>query len=318
MNKDLLPKEGLWYKANLHCHTTLSDGRYTAEEIKKFYQEQGYSIIAYTDHDTYAYHKELSDEKFIAIAALEREIYQKEACPVFDHKKTYHFNFFDTNPELRREEKINKNMPEEKYDDIDYINQYIKEMNELGFLSCYNHPYWSLQTHEDYKDLKGLWGMEIYNYGCEVEGLYGYNPQSYDEMLRFGQRLFCVATDDNHNVESFDHPLSDSFGGYVMIKSTAFTYEAIIEALAAGEFYSSMGPEIYEFSLEGDKIKVKTSPVEKIFVSTQGRACLRKAAKPGETITEAEFTITGKEKYIRLNIKDHQGRHANSNAYFIS
>ena len=46
--------------------------------------------------------------------------------------------------------------------------------------------------------------MEIYNHGCEHDGLYGFNPQSYDEMLRSGQKLFTVATDDNHNMVPAD------------------------------------------------------------------------------------------------------------------
>ncbi len=62
---DLLPQTGTYYKANLHCHTTFSDGRLTPEEIKKAYQEQGYSVVAYTDHRNYQWHKELTDDKFL-------------------------------------------------------------------------------------------------------------------------------------------------------------------------------------------------------------------------------------------------------------
>ena len=51
MKKYLLPESGNFYKANLHCHTTLSDGRLTPEEIKELYKSQGYSIVAYTDHN---------------------------------------------------------------------------------------------------------------------------------------------------------------------------------------------------------------------------------------------------------------------------
>ena len=51
MRKYLLPKEGNFYKANLHCHTNLSDGDFTPEEIKEMYKTEGYSVVAYTDHD---------------------------------------------------------------------------------------------------------------------------------------------------------------------------------------------------------------------------------------------------------------------------
>ena len=51
MKTYLLPKEGNFYKANLHCHTTVSDGKRTPEEIKELYMRNGYSIVAYTDHE---------------------------------------------------------------------------------------------------------------------------------------------------------------------------------------------------------------------------------------------------------------------------
>jgi len=31
---DLLKKNGPFFKANLHCHTTLSDGHMTAQQVK--------------------------------------------------------------------------------------------------------------------------------------------------------------------------------------------------------------------------------------------------------------------------------------------
>ena len=46
MIKYLLPKEGKFYKANLHCHTTLSDGKLTPEQVKEEYMKRGYSIVA--------------------------------------------------------------------------------------------------------------------------------------------------------------------------------------------------------------------------------------------------------------------------------
>lgn len=188
--KNLLPQGVTYYKANLHCHTVLSDGKLTPLEVKELYQERGYSIIAYTDHRIYANHAELNDENFLAIAAMETDLNEfGNFGGGFDRIKTYHMNWFDTDPEFHKEEKAHLEQPRRRYHDIEGLNEYVEKMTQLGFLSCYNHPYWSLQTCEDYKDLRGLWGMEIYNHGCELDGLYGYHPQSYDEMLRSGQRL---------------------------------------------------------------------------------------------------------------------------------
>lgn len=314
----LLPKEGKFYKANLHCHTVLSDGRLTAEEVKKAYMEQGYSIVAFTDHRRYAWHKELDQEDFLSIAAYEVDINDFGKRPEdFSRLQTYHLNLYDTKPWENKEEKEQSILPQRRYRDITYINSYIEEMKEKGFLTCYNHPYWSLQTYDDYKDLRGLFAMEIYNHGCELDGLFGFNPQSYDEMLRSGQRLYCMATDDNHNWYPLDDPMSDSFGGFTMIKAEALDYACVMEALKRGDFYYSMGPQIHDVYVEDGELCIRTSPVEKIFVVQEGRNCHKAVAAPGETVTEARFRLTGKEGYIRVQCRDGRGLFAGTNAYFL-
>ncbi len=313
---NLLPEAGHFYKANLHCHTVDSDGRLTHEEVKAEYQKRGYRIVAYTDHRKYGWHRELCDREFVALAAMEVDINEHFKVPGdFSRVKTYHINLYDAMPEKYQEEKQRSPLPERKYYDMDYINDYIRKMKAYGFFACYNHPYWSLQNYEDYKGLRGFWGMEIYNYGCDLDGMYGFHPQSYDEMLRQGNRLFCVATDDNHNAFPFEDPLSDSFGGFTMVKAPELTYGAVTEALLNGNFYSSMGPEIHGLSVEDGVLKVETSPVDKIFVMTQGRNCYREAAVPGQTISGGSFSLNGTEGYIRVQIRDREGRYACSNAY---
>ena len=319
---ELLPKNVTYYKANLHCHTTISDGKMAPEEIKRHYQERGYQVLAITDHDRYGNHSELCDENFVAIAALETEINQAGDMS-WNYRRTWHMNWYDTCPERDAGIKKALTCPSEAYESLDQVNAYVKKMTELGFLGCYNHPYWSLQTCDEYTKLKGMWGMEIYNHGCEMGGLYGYHPQAYDEMLRSGQRLFCVAADDNHNSMAQDGGLYDSFGGYVMIGAVSLTYGGIMDALKKGHFYSCCAPDgqeeaprILELTCTGNRVHVKCTPADKIFLKTAGRNCHRAAARPGETITEADFELNGEEGYIRAEITDGKGRHTVSNAYF--
>ena len=141
--------------------------------------------------------------------------------------------------------------------------------------------------------------MEIYNHGCEHDGLYGFNPQVYDEMLRAGQRLYALSTDDNHDTRPIGDPLNDSFGGFVQIAAKELTYPAVMEALQAGRFYWSQGPQILGLSIEGGALKVKTSPVEKIFVTVEGRNSYKAVVAPGESLTEATFPLSGKEGWFR-------------------
>ena len=59
------------YKANLHCHTTCSDGRLTPQQVKDHYKAHGYSVIAFTDHNVLVDHSDLNDPDFLALTGIE-------------------------------------------------------------------------------------------------------------------------------------------------------------------------------------------------------------------------------------------------------
>lgn len=315
MKKYLLPNTGEFYKANLHSHTILSDGHWTKEQTKAEYKSRGYSVVAFTDHRYYAYHKDLQDDTFIPIAAFEADLNNNYDEKIgFQRVQTYHINFYDTCPE--KHEGFVALQPPQVYD-VNLLNKFIAQMAEDGFIACYNHPRWSLQTFDDYKNIRNVFAMEIYNHGCEHDGLYGYEPQAYDEILRQGVRLFCLATDDNHNSYPVDDPLCDSFGGATMLKMPTLTYDNVITALKNGDFYATTGPEINSLYIEGNKIYVECSPVKKIYVATEGRRCKHLSAKNGECITSAVFDLIGDEGYIRIDCEDANRAHAYSRAYFL-
>ena len=94
---DLLPREGNFYKANLHCHSVISDGRKTVEELKEFYKAHGYSVLAFTDHDVLLSHQDLTDDTFLALNGFEVEC--NEALPSKD-RKTAHICFVAGKPDL--------------------------------------------------------------------------------------------------------------------------------------------------------------------------------------------------------------------------
>lgn len=88
-----------FYKANLHCHTVLSDGTWTKEQVKAEYQKKGYSIVAFTDHRHYGWHPELQDDSFLPIAGFEADMDEPYSIPGdWNRCKTYHLNFYDTDP----------------------------------------------------------------------------------------------------------------------------------------------------------------------------------------------------------------------------
>lgn len=335
MRKYLLPKEGNFYKANLHSHSTLSDGKFTPEELKELYYKNGYSVFAYTDHDVFIPHHELSDENFLALAGFEAEFFIERGNPA---KKTCHICFIAKSPDMDIQPCYNEkdiiigNSPNYigkiKYDENEplfireyspeSINAMMKKAGDMGFFVTYNHPTWSQENYEQYSKYENMHAMEIYNNDCQILGYQSYVPGVYEDMLRLGKRIFVTSTDDNHNKFPQGHPKFDSFGGFTMIKAENLNYETVTDALFAGNFYASQGPEIYDLYIEDGKIHVKCSDADMILLNTVHRSAQSVYANPGESLNEASFAFEENDGYLRITIRDSKGKFADTNAYFLS
>ncbi|HHU16869.1 MAG TPA: hypothetical protein GXZ70_01405 [Clostridiales bacterium] len=138
-------------------------------------------------------------------------------------------------------------------------------------------------------------------------------------MLWNGKRLFVCATDDNHNRFPEGHPHCDSFGGFTFIKAKELKYEAVIKALEKGDFYASMGPEIYELYVEDGKVHLTCSPAQRIIMPPKGRNFSCVSAYEGESVTEAVFELgdLNYEEYFRFEVLDSRGRRAATRAILL-
>lgn len=97
-----------WCKANLHCHSTYSDGFYSREKIKEMYVKNGYQIVAFSDHEVFFDSSYLCDDEFVALTAAEYSIndtkpFYTSYCGLDNHIpyrdfKTIHLNFFAKDP----------------------------------------------------------------------------------------------------------------------------------------------------------------------------------------------------------------------------
>ena len=94
--KILLDKNKNFYKGNMHCHSTLSDGTFTPQELKKMYKEKGYSFLAITDHEHVNNNSYLDDEEFLTITSAEYAIkeFPKESTLVNLNMKVCHLNIY--------------------------------------------------------------------------------------------------------------------------------------------------------------------------------------------------------------------------------
>lgn len=331
MRKYLLPENGNFYKANLHCHTTVTDGELTPEEVKKLYMDHGYSVVAYTDHEIMVPHHDLTDENFVALTGVENS-FEEEGKSHFLQTKECHIGFIALNPEnvtqpcWHRTKYHNpkadawvtfdeKEPDFERYYTPECINEMIRIFREKGFFATYNHPVWSLEGYEDYMQYEGMSAMEIFNYSSALDGYADYNPNVYDDFLKKNKRMYVVATDDNHNRYPGTRKF-DSFGGFTVLKADKLEYRAITKALEEGHFYASQGPEIKALWYEDGMVHLECSPAEKIIFTVGQRRTRLIWTNEGEFVTEADFDINANDVYFRITVIDEKGRCADTNAYF--
>lgn len=329
MKKVLLDPSKNYYKANMHCHSNKSDGRMSVEEIKEHYKANGYSIVAFTDHEHIINNSYLNDDEFLAITSCELAV--KEYAHLFPSQKkdmkVCHLNLYAKDPDnidtpcynsvydqfapdFVKHEILHTCGEYERVYSSEGVSELIRIANEKGFLVSYNHPKWSLENATDYLGYKGLWGVEIYNYGGWVAGYYEYDINAYEDFLRDGQKLACVAGDDNHH-------LRDTCGGYVMINAENLEYKTIMEALENHNLYTSMGPVIHELYIENNKAYITVEKAECVIMSTKGRRIVKKEVENPQEKHKLEFEILPDDVYIRFDVVDEDGKRANTCAYFM-
>ncbi|MBR4419803.1 MAG: PHP domain-containing protein [Clostridia bacterium] len=336
MKKYLLPQNGNFYKANLHCHTNCSDGKLSPEEVKNLYKENGYSIIAFTDHDVLLSHTDLNDENFLALNGYEIEVNEEGDKP-WPKKKTCHmclialkpdnlkqvcyhreWYLFGNAPKFRDQLQFDENLPDfVRHYTPECINEIMKTAKENGFFVTYNHPTWSLEDYSNYINYTEMNAMEIINGSCLAAGYNEYNERVYSDFLNTGKRLFCIATDDNHNFHPFNSRNNDSCIGFTVIKAPSLNYCDITNALVNGDFYASEGPEIKELWYEDGKINITCSNADSIVLSTGIRRMEIKYAENGEFLTQATFNVQDLDNYVKITVTDERGKHAYTNAYFV-
>ncbi|MCD6361717.1 MAG: PHP domain-containing protein [Armatimonadetes bacterium] len=294
MNEDAFSVPGEWLKGNLHLHTTASDGLVTPQEAVELYQGAGYDFLAITDHNTVVDPTELDDLGMTLLPGVE------VAPKGGELGQTIHTVAIG----------LDECPPDPGNDDP---QPYISEISALSQFCFVAHPSWSSLTFRDILDLKGIYGLEVYNTVCHHGIGRGVSEVQWDDLLVRGRRLHGLAVDDAH------HKYEDRFYGRIMLKAADREPESIYAALRAGHFYATTGPIIESVEFEGDVIRIESSPCVEFFAICpqpgRGQGNWREGVF-GEVMTSCELHLSPDHRPVRIVVVDEQGRRAWSNPWY--
>lgn len=277
-----------YYKVALHNHTTLSDGRLTPEEVAERYKKDDYDAISFTDHWHFGESRELCGLHIIS--GCEYNIGGSETKGDVMHIVGFGMK---NDPKLPRDASR---------------QTVIDGINAEGGIAVLAHPAWSVNTVADAKALHGFTATEIFNSVSEWgQSLRAYSDHFVDACANEGLYYSILATDDAHYYNC------DECKGWVMVKADELTDEAIVSAIKRGDSYASQGPHVNAYMKDG-VLKIETSPCEVIAVLSNG-AWLPNRVKRGEGITEFEYVPKDMERWLRVEVRDKDGKRAWSNIF---
>ena len=292
-------------KGGLHCHTTRSDGHCTPEETMKLHKENGYDFLAITDHRIYNYTNFAPETGITLIPGMEVD---NAGIPCKSGFRCYHSVCIGPAQEDGNGYAQDEIVPTVQAPDQESFQRFLDEIHAKKNLTIYCHPEWSSTPARFFEKLKGNFAMEIWNSGCVIDNDMDKDAAYWDELLGQGSRIFGVATDDGH-------PIYHQCKGWVMVNAEN-NVNAILKALENGAFYSSTGPEIYDFYIKDGKAVVECSPSATIRVHCDCHPTRLHRAEVGQALTRAEFDVSD-YPYVRISIIDEQGRFAWTNPIFL-
>jgi hypothetical protein len=283
---------GKWLKGNTHIHSIVSDGALNFQQLANLYGKTGYDFLCRTDH--WIASNANGDAQPGGMVWLDGiEVDERDEAGSYYHVVC-----------LGKFEKITRTMR---------LDQAVQAAREQGGLAILAHPHWTGNTFDE--ALRYTFdGVEVYNNVCQWMNGKGFGGAYWDAMLAYNPATLAFASDDAH-LTSNDPSWN---GGWIMVNAAERKAGPILEAIRAGNFYASTGPEFLSLQADGQRVKVETSPVRAIRLVGPKYLCHKFLATEGETISSAEFDVPESWAGAYIQIEDEARRMAWSNPLFIS
>jgi hypothetical protein len=266
---DPYASSGSYRKAQLHCHTTRSDGREAPRAVLERYRAAGYAFVVFTDHNTITVCEDLNDGTFLALPGVETTV----ARPVRP-----------LGPHMGRLGAPGSLVPRGAQACIDATVA-------AGGVVSLHHPTWNgnLGTGRwalrEMLALRGYHLVEISNHHSGTEA----DVRRWTAVLRHrgpDAAVGGVAADDLHHLRDID-------AGWIMVKTPAVAPAPFLGALRSLAFYASTGPAA-DFGVRDGVIAVETDASRIRFIDGCDRV---RAELPASSAT---YEPAGDEQFVRV------------------
>ena len=299
-----------WYKGNIHTHTTESDGDASPEVVVRWYRRHGYDFLVLSDHN----HLTILDYGSGKRRLKRPLMIPGEEISVNLHGGTVpiHINGIGISRLVE---------PIDAGDVAGTIQANVDAIVQAGGIASINHPNfkWAFD-HEAIKQVTGASLLEVFN-GHPLANVHGgpgvfSNEQIWDGVLSAGRAIFGVATDDSHNYSDFSPAMSNPGRGWVVVRAAELSSEAIVEALASGDFYASTGVTLTELEVSGESIRLEIEQERDFVYATRftGRDGAPLAESAG---LKATYHMRGDEGYVRATVASSSGATAWTQPTFV-
>jgi hypothetical protein len=260
---------GTYRKAQLHCHTTRSDGRDDPRTVLERYRATGYTFVVFTDHNCVTVCDDLNDGAFLALPGVETTIPRP---------------FRPLGPHMGR-----LGVPGSL--EAHGAQACIDATVAAGGVVSLHHPSWTGNFGT------GRWPLDemLALHGYHLVEISNHHSGTYADLRRWtavlrrrgaAAAVGAVAADDLHRGRDLDT-------GWVMVKTSAVAATPFLDALRSLSFYASTGPAA-EFGVRDGTITVETDAPAIRFVDAAD-AVRAEAAGPA-----AAYEPAGDERFVRV------------------
>ncbi|MEN3284462.1 MAG: hypothetical protein V7607_5602 [Solirubrobacteraceae bacterium] len=270
-------REGRFFRGNLHCHSTRSDGRLDPEQVVLAYKRLGYDFICLSDHFEAEFGWQVTDTSAWRDRAFTTIIGAELSRP---------------GPLARKWFMLAAGLPLDfaPVADGETGAQLAARARSSGAFVALLHPGFNATTLGDLEHAE-FDAVEIYNHGVARMNDRGDGWYLCEGLLDQGGRLSCIASDDAHFTPNGYGTIA---GAWLHVRSPALETESLLAALKDGAFYATMGPEIHDVVVDRAEVEIHCSPVDVVAITGSGhraRSVVHRAWDGGRDLTYEAGTV---------------------------